>query len=85
MNLSIPLSETSSTKLSHIDECISSSATYETVPDFQRVQITGDYASGVSCPCHSDIGAEKPLSLTCLAAASLTCVCYISLLRYSTI
>ncbi|XP_021121388.1 AMP deaminase 1 isoform X4 [Heterocephalus glaber] len=48
VNLSIPLSETSSTKLSHIDECISSSPTYETVPDFQRVQITGDYASGVT-------------------------------------
>ncbi|XP_005389061.1 PREDICTED: AMP deaminase 1 isoform X1 [Chinchilla lanigera] len=48
VNLSIPLSETSSTKLSHIDECISSSSTYETVPDFQRVQITGDYASGVT-------------------------------------
>uniref|UniRef100_A0A8C8ZT46 AMP deaminase n=1 Tax=Prolemur simus TaxID=1328070 RepID=A0A8C8ZT46_PROSS len=47
VNLSIPLSETSSTKLSHIDECISS-PTYQTVPDFQRVQITGDYASGVT-------------------------------------
>ncbi|PNJ46222.1 AMPD1 isoform 2 [Pongo abelii] len=48
VNLSIPLSETSSTKLSHIDEYISSSPTYQTVPDFQRVQITGDYASGVT-------------------------------------
>ncbi|VTJ92294.1 Hypothetical predicted protein, partial [Marmota monax] len=48
VNLSIPISETSSTKLSHIDECISSSPTYENVPDFQRVQITGDYASGVT-------------------------------------
>nr|XP_010342354.2 AMP deaminase 1 isoform X3 [Saimiri boliviensis boliviensis] len=47
VNLSIPLSETSSTKLSHIDEYISS-PTYQTVPDFQRVQITGDYASGVT-------------------------------------
>uniref|UniRef100_A0A8C6S1G2 AMP deaminase n=1 Tax=Nannospalax galili TaxID=1026970 RepID=A0A8C6S1G2_NANGA len=46
VNLSIPQSETSSTKLSHIEELISSSPTYESVPDFQRVQITGDYASG---------------------------------------
>uniref|UniRef100_A0A8C9I8E0 AMP deaminase n=1 Tax=Piliocolobus tephrosceles TaxID=591936 RepID=A0A8C9I8E0_9PRIM len=50
VNLSIPLSETSSTKLSHIDEYISSSPTYQTVPDFQRVQITGDYASGFTPP-----------------------------------
>ncbi|XP_076975921.1 AMP deaminase 1 isoform X1 [Tamandua tetradactyla] len=48
VNLSIPLSEASSTQLSHIDEYISSSPTYQTVPDFQRVQITGDYASGVT-------------------------------------
>eukprot|EP00071_Canis_lupus_P027019 XP_022260576.1 AMP deaminase 1 isoform X2 [Canis lupus familiaris] len=48
VNLSIPQSEASSTKLSHIDEYISSSPTYQTVPDFQRVQITGDYASGVT-------------------------------------
>ncbi|XP_005357189.1 AMP deaminase 1 isoform X1 [Microtus ochrogaster] len=48
VNLSIPQSETSSTKLSHIEEFISSSPTYESVPDFQRVQITGDYASGVT-------------------------------------
>nr|XP_035944397.1 AMP deaminase 1 isoform X2 [Halichoerus grypus] len=47
INLSIPQSETSSTKLSHISEYISS-PTYQTVPDFQRVQITGDYASGVT-------------------------------------
>ncbi|XP_054368643.1 AMP deaminase 1 isoform X4 [Mirounga angustirostris] len=47
INLSIPQSETSSTKLSHINEYISS-PTYQTVPDFQRVQITGDYASGVT-------------------------------------
>ncbi|XP_004380432.1 AMP deaminase 1 isoform X2 [Trichechus manatus latirostris] len=48
VSLSIPLSEASSTKLAHIDEYISSSPTYQTVPDFQRVQITGDYASGVT-------------------------------------
>ncbi|XP_067583455.1 AMP deaminase 1 isoform X3 [Pseudorca crassidens] len=48
ISLSVPQSETSSTKLSHIDEYISSSPTYETVPDFQRVQITGDYSSGVT-------------------------------------
>lgn len=47
--MSVPQSETSFAKLSHIDEYISSSPTYQTVPDFQRVQITGDYASGVSC------------------------------------
>ncbi|KAL0603617.1 AMP deaminase 1 [Plecturocebus cupreus] len=47
VNLSIPLSETSSTKLSHSDEYISS-PTYQTVPDFQRVRITGDYASGAT-------------------------------------
>ncbi|KAL0605191.1 AMP deaminase 1 [Plecturocebus cupreus] len=47
VNLPIPLSETSSTKLSHSDEYISS-PTYQTVPDFQRVQITRDYASGVT-------------------------------------
>lgn len=48
INLSVPQSETSSTKMSQIDEYISSSPTYQEVPDFQRVQITGDYASGVS-------------------------------------
>uniref|UniRef100_A0A7N4V5Z0 AMP deaminase n=2 Tax=Sarcophilus harrisii TaxID=9305 RepID=A0A7N4V5Z0_SARHA len=47
VNLSIPHSETS-TKLSNIEEYISSSPVYQTVPDFQRVQITGDYASGVT-------------------------------------
>ncbi|XDA70334.1 hypothetical protein R6Z07F_000709 [Ovis aries] len=48
ISLSVPQTETSSTKLSLIDEYISSSPTYQTVPDFQRVQITGDYASGVT-------------------------------------
>lgn len=55
VNLSIPQSETSSTKLSHIEEFISSSPTYESVPDFQRVQITGDYASGVSHTCRANV------------------------------
>ena len=59
VNLSIPQSEASSTKLSHIDEYISSSPTYQTVPDFQRVQITGDYASGVSCFFPSNVAAGK--------------------------
>lgn len=62
VNLSIPQSETSSTKMSHIDEYISSSPTYQTVPDFQRVQITGDYASGVShslVPPPWDVAAGK--------------------------
>ncbi|KAF3813281.1 hypothetical protein GH733_018445 [Mirounga leonina] len=53
INLSIPQSETSSTKLSHINEYISS-PTYQTVPDFQRVQITGDYASGKEDPFRTD-------------------------------
>uniref|UniRef100_F6R4B7 AMP deaminase n=1 Tax=Monodelphis domestica TaxID=13616 RepID=F6R4B7_MONDO len=48
VTFSVPQSETSSTKLSHIEEYISSSPVYQTVPDFQRVQITGDYASGVT-------------------------------------
>ncbi|XP_032947833.1 AMP deaminase 1 isoform X3 [Rhinolophus ferrumequinum] len=48
VNLSVPQSETSSTKMSQFDEYISSSPMYQTVPDFQRVQITGDYASGVT-------------------------------------
>ncbi|EPY74500.1 AMP deaminase 1 [Camelus ferus] len=48
VSLSVPQSETTSTQLSRIDEYISSSPTYQTVPDFQRVQITGDYASGVT-------------------------------------
>uniref|UniRef100_A0A8C5L8B7 AMP deaminase n=1 Tax=Jaculus jaculus TaxID=51337 RepID=A0A8C5L8B7_JACJA len=48
VNLSIPRSETSPTKLAQLDEFISSSSSYENVPDFQRVQITGDYASGVT-------------------------------------
>ncbi|XP_060057819.1 AMP deaminase 1 isoform X3 [Erinaceus europaeus] len=46
VNLSVPQNETS-TKLSYIEEYISSSPAYKKVPDFQRVQITGDYASGV--------------------------------------
>nr|KAF6304592.1 adenosine monophosphate deaminase 1 [Pipistrellus kuhlii] len=48
VNLAIPQSETSSARMSQIDEYISSSPTYQEVPDFQRVQITGDYASGVT-------------------------------------
>ncbi|XP_004689678.1 PREDICTED: AMP deaminase 1 [Condylura cristata] len=48
VNLSVPQSETASAQMFHIHEYISSSPTYQTVPDFQRVQITGDYASGVT-------------------------------------
>lgn len=47
--------------MSQIDEYISSSPTYQEVPDFQRVQITGDYASGVSCSW--SLTAGKTLSL----------------------
>lgn len=45
--LALPVAQKSATKLSTIDEVISSCPLYQTVPDFQRVQITGDYASGV--------------------------------------
>lgn len=45
--LALPVAQKSATKLSAIDEVISTSSLYQTVPDFQRVQITGDYASGV--------------------------------------
>ncbi|KAJ8784745.1 hypothetical protein J1605_008096 [Eschrichtius robustus] len=48
ISLSVPQSETSSTTLPHIDEYSSPSPAYQTVPDFQRVQITGDYSSGVT-------------------------------------
>lgn len=45
--LAVPVAQKSVTKLSTIEDVISTSALYQTVPDFQRVQITGDYASGV--------------------------------------
>ncbi|KFV64000.1 AMP deaminase 1, partial [Dryobates pubescens] len=44
----VPGSQKSPTKLSTIAEVVPTSPLYETVPDFQRVQITGDYASGVT-------------------------------------
>lgn len=62
VSLAIPQSEASSTGMSQIDEYISSSPTYQQVPDFQRVQITGDYASGVSCSW--TLAAGKTLSFT---------------------
>ncbi|XP_051494936.1 AMP deaminase 1 isoform X2 [Apus apus] len=46
--LAVPVAQKSSTRLSTIEEAISASPLYQTVPDFQRVQITGDYASGVT-------------------------------------
>ncbi|KFP23390.1 AMP deaminase 1, partial [Colius striatus] len=46
--LALPVAQKSVTKLSVIDEVISTSSVYQTVPEFQRVQITGDYASGVT-------------------------------------
>ncbi|XP_015265093.1 PREDICTED: AMP deaminase 1-like, partial [Gekko japonicus] len=46
--LVLPVAGKSSTKLSTIDEVISTSAQYQAVPKFQRVQITGDYAAGVT-------------------------------------
>ncbi|XP_061218760.1 AMP deaminase 1 isoform X3 [Neopsephotus bourkii] len=46
--LAVPVAQKSITRLSTIEEVISTSPLYQTVPDFQRVQITGDYASGVT-------------------------------------
>ncbi|TFJ98597.1 AMP deaminase 1 [Platysternon megacephalum] len=46
--LALPLAKTSATKLSTIEEFIAASPLYQSVPDFQRVQISGDYASGVT-------------------------------------
>ncbi|KAK9404597.1 AMP deaminase 1 [Crotalus adamanteus] len=46
--LVVPIAGQRSTKLSTLDEVISTTAMYEDVPKFQRVQITGDYAAGVS-------------------------------------
>ncbi|XP_066482673.1 AMP deaminase 1 isoform X1 [Tiliqua scincoides] len=46
--LVVPLVGKSSTKLSTLDEVISTTALYQAVPKFQRVQITGDYAAGVT-------------------------------------
>ncbi|XP_009330201.1 PREDICTED: AMP deaminase 1 isoform X4 [Pygoscelis adeliae] len=46
--LAVPVAQKSITRLSTIDEVISTSPLYQTVPDFRRVQITGDYASGVT-------------------------------------
>ncbi|NXU75124.1 AMPD1 deaminase, partial [Oreotrochilus melanogaster] len=46
--LAIPVAQKSITRLSDIDEVISTSPLYQAVPHFQRVQITGDYASGVA-------------------------------------
>ncbi|KAJ6657934.1 hypothetical protein lerEdw1_001724 [Lerista edwardsae] len=45
--LVVPLIGKSSTKLSTLDEVISTTALYQAVPKFQRVQITGDYAAGL--------------------------------------
>uniref|UniRef100_A0A8C4JY14 Uncharacterized protein n=1 Tax=Dromaius novaehollandiae TaxID=8790 RepID=A0A8C4JY14_DRONO len=45
--LAVPVAQKSMTRLSTIDEVITSPP-YQAVPDFQRVQITGDYASGVT-------------------------------------
>ncbi|XP_061487914.1 AMP deaminase 1 isoform X2 [Rhineura floridana] len=45
--LLVPTIEKSLTKLSTLDEVISTNALYQAVPKFQRVQITGDYAAGV--------------------------------------
>ncbi|XP_054837636.1 AMP deaminase 1 isoform X1 [Eublepharis macularius] len=46
--LVLPIAGKSSTKLSTIDEVISTTTQYQAVPKFQRVQITGDYAAGVT-------------------------------------
>ncbi|NWV01803.1 AMPD1 deaminase, partial [Upupa epops] len=46
--LAVPVAQKSITKMFTIDEVISTSPLYQTVPEFQRVQITGDYASGVT-------------------------------------
>ncbi|XP_015740669.1 AMP deaminase 1 isoform X3 [Coturnix japonica] len=46
--LAVPLIQKATTGLSTIEEVISTSPQYQSVPDFQRVQITGDYASGVT-------------------------------------
>ncbi|KAM9369444.1 AMP deaminase 1 [Phaethornis superciliosus] len=46
--LAIPVAQKSITRLSDIAEVISTSPMYQAVPHFQRVQITGDYASGVA-------------------------------------
>lgn len=76
--LAVPVAQKSITRLSTIDEVISTSPVYQTVPDFQRVQITGDYASGVgtcmaipfpklttisSSPCLSLSSAERHRTL----------------------
>lgn len=45
--LVMPVAKRSSTKLSTIDEVMSTSSLYQAVPNFQRVQTTCDYASGV--------------------------------------
>ncbi|XP_073176305.1 AMP deaminase 1 isoform X3 [Lepidochelys kempii] len=46
--LALPMAHPSATRLSTIDEFIAASPLYQAVPDFQRVQISGDYASGVT-------------------------------------
>ncbi|XP_019369305.1 PREDICTED: AMP deaminase 1 [Gavialis gangeticus] len=46
--LVLPVAKMSSTKLSTIDEVMSTSPLYQAVPNFQRVQTTCDYASGVT-------------------------------------
>lgn len=58
--LAVPLAQ--KTGLSTIDEIISTSPQYQSVPDFQRVQITGDYASGV--------GISWPFNFPVLTATS---------------
>ena len=92
ISLSVPQTETSSTKLSLIDEYISSSPTYQTVPDFQRVQITGDYASGVSCFLPPRCSCWEILSLIVSASflpplpfegVSSLALCYTSLSHFN--
>lgn len=63
--LAIPLAQ--KTGLSTIDEVISTSPHYQSVPDFQRVQITGDYASGVgiSWPFNFPMRLPPHLVLAC--------------------
>ena len=72
--LAVPVAHKSITRLSTIDEVISTSPLYQTVPDFQRVQITGDYASGVgTCMAIPLPMLTTTSSSPCLSFSSAQC------------
>lgn len=59
--LALPLAPRSVPSQAVTDEANSTCPQYQTVPDFQRVQITGDYASGVGTSMAAPFPCWSPL------------------------